>query len=155
VFASASGSARSGYQCATDMQRVKGKGASWRHPSSLTRANDDAIVHQCAGPIGVDQRRGPGIVERSALPARAVAFPPVPALAAGFPATGLASKIRSMLRRIADGRTRRTAPSITSLPMVGLWIPRSRRLTYVRSKPHSSASPSWENPCATRIWRSA
>jgi len=61
----------------------------------------------------------------------------------------------SMRRTILDGATFSTAAIPTSTRIVGLLIPRSIRLMYVRSNPPSRANRSWEICLLFRISRSA
>jgi hypothetical protein len=45
---------------------------------------------------------------------------------------------------ISEGRTSRAWASVTIIPNVGLWMPRSRRLMYDRSTPAITLSRAWE-----------
>ena len=61
----------------------------------------------------------------------------------------------SMRRTILDGGTLRMAAILTTTRMLGLLMPRSIRLMYVRSNPLSRANRSCEISLLSRISRSA
>ena len=68
--------------------------------------------------------------------------------------SGLVVGINSSIRRtILDGGTFNTPAIPTKTRIVGLLIPRSIRLMYVRSNPPSRASRSWEISLPSRISR--